>query len=96
MSKHTLGPWRVVPLAGVYNGRLSVQNSAGRTIVDVLLEPEDEQEDEANARLIAAAPDMLAALKEGDSELLGGFSPNTRIRTVLRRAIAKAEGQNDS
>lgn len=45
----------------------------------------------ANARLIAAAPELLAACRES----LSAFEANgaTRIAAVLRAAIAKAEGR---
>ena len=51
MSKHSLGPWDVDIESGIVL-------SAGRQVASV--NPIDR---EANARLIAAAPDMLAALK---------------------------------
>jgi hypothetical protein len=59
-----------------------------------------EVEADANARLIAAAPDLLAALKEYEAH---GFAvpqsehpeavEQRRIRAMMRAAIAKAEGQ---
>jgi hypothetical protein len=60
MSKHTPGPWAVGPdlevfyaLNGVEITRpLKLTSMAGRT-----------EEDRANARLIAAAPELLEALK---------------------------------
>ncbi len=54
MSKHTPGPWtvnyrRVTPVAGKQDGTDDVCHVYG--------------DNEANARLIAAAPQLLAALK---------------------------------
>jgi hypothetical protein len=44
---------------------------------------------ESNAPLIAAAPDMLAALK-----YIADFEPeHLRLREIARAAIAKAEGK---
>ena len=45
---------------------------------------------EANARLIAAAPEMLEALKESAGWFLSGF-----IRDRALAVIAKAEGRSD-
>lgn len=55
MSQHTAGPWRLIEMdgkaVGVQMGR------AGGFIIDAGANPE------ANARLIAAAPELLDALK---------------------------------
>ena len=60
MSKHTEGPWFVTvavpPLIYIED-----QRRDGETICTVT--DEGRPQDEANARLIAAAPDMLAMLK---------------------------------
>jgi len=55
--------------------------------------PLDEQD--ANARLIAAAPELLAALDEllGDVELLNEPYRNEAICERARAAIAKAKGK---
>lgn len=51
--------------------------------------------DHANARLIAAAPDLLAALKSVLSVGGGttGFSADHPTNIAIRAAIAKAEGK---
>lgn len=56
---------------------------------------------EANARLIAAAPEMLDALKKIDElgsdisiEGLSSYSDLMRAGTIARAAIAKAEGRS--
>ena len=49
----------------------------------------------ANARLIAAAPDMLEALREIAGT--NGGSPldrNTKMKRIARAAIARATGKN--
>lgn len=63
-AKHTPGQWRVnwgrdtsYPL-GVHNGKVNVVTAFGRCA---------SPEATANARLIAAAPDLLAALKRLDA-----------------------------
>ena len=53
-----------------------------------------EGEEEANAILAAAAPDMLAALKLADAALeIGGFQDIQPVRATIRAAISKAEGR---
>ena len=50
----------------------------------------------ANARLIAAAPDMLAALREISDSIIGDDVPGRELRAIARTAraaIAKAEGR---
>lgn len=95
MSAHTPGPWVVWEgHAEVFAGPAK-SNTPGmirgtRGIVancesDDFGENEDEQE--ANARLIAAAPDLLEALRC----LLSGV-PGAEV--TARAAIAKAEGKS--
>ena len=48
-------------------------------------------ETEANARLIAAAPDLLDALKEASNHLTWG-DVDTEVAQKVNAAIAKAEG----
>ena len=54
MTKHTQEPWRV----GTFGGQLEVIHDSAKSICSVC--PVNGL---ANARLIAAAPDLLAALK---------------------------------
>lgn len=53
---------------------------------------EPDGEAEANARLIASAPDLLAALKDLETELKAQGIEWTTKRENARAAIAKAEG----
>lgn len=89
MSKHTPGPWTVGEKRGLKRGNY---------IVFPL--PEDDEID-ANARLIAAAPDLLAALKKTLRAAVpverGELASDMLIRLsnigfVVRAAITKAEG----
>ena len=91
MSKHTPGPWKTVarnyPIAdtGDYDGCWEVlTGDPKKPIVQIW---GDSDEDEANARLIAAAPDLLEALRDmvdhGDATAFA----------KARAAIAKAEAQ---
>lgn len=67
MSKHTPGPWRV----GTYGDRLAIY--ADGIYVAVVYSPPDDvafiPEATANARLIAAAPDMLHRLHQAAAVL---------------------------
>ena len=91
MSKHTPGPWVVV-------GRLTKYVEArlvGRLIQEVaacgptMADEGYGQQQEANARLIAAAPDLLEALKRCKFDSL---NMTLEDREFCRAAIAKATG----
>jgi hypothetical protein len=109
MSKHTPGPWvassrnsSVVgwPVVG-RNGR-SICNLTMPRAVSVT--PAYEEESRANAHLIEAAPDMLAALKslrddpitfagdKRDHSILEDY--RELILPLINEAIAKAEGRS--
>jgi len=61
MNKHTAGPWTVEGTASNnFNGNIDIMSAEGsKTICEVW----DWTEQTANAALIAAAPEMLGALK---------------------------------
>ena len=90
MSKHTPGPWNTMVSAG------SVWGSDGEWVCDPSngnAYPTDRQR--ANARLIKAAPDMLAALEAivADAEYLALVGDNHARRMAAKAAIAKAKGE---
>ena len=64
MSKHTPGPWEVDITGGREKAVFKADDPGGQIckLPGALFEPSAEVR-QANARLIAAAPDMLAALK---------------------------------
>ncbi|HFF2105780.1 TPA: hypothetical protein ACGBGH_004783 [Pseudomonas aeruginosa] len=98
MSKHTPGPWFV-------NGRESYTKYVEARIGGGLLQEvaacgptEQQEQQEANARLIAAAPELLEAL-QGMIEVYGGqynddclpkASTELELIQQARAAIAKA------
>ena|SRR5438477_7786278 len=89
-SAPTPGPWRLRE-----NNRLVVGNSdkLDTPIAVVDMTSIVAEEAQANARLIAAAPDLLAALKEVASMIEAYHEvPPTRANMV-RAAIARAEGR---
>lgn len=90
MSKHTPGPWRL-------NRRFcfNVEDQNGRTIARINFDHETYDEAMANARLIAAAPDLLAATEAALALLQADIPDNWRDRVCgqLQTAIAKARGE---
>lgn len=101
MTKHTTGPWVHHPDDNI------ITTSAGRLILEWFARSNHKlsgetsiEERDANARLVAAAPDLLEALKGLDEAYCRAGSPLTkeerqedRMRLIkARAAIAKAEG----
>lgn len=101
-AKHTPGIWRVAGYVDEdeRDGAVAVVAHDGFIVAEVLKWPQQD----ANARLIAAAPDLLAVAKEcidlaklaeslcgcrGDDDYVWG------IQERLEAAIAKAEGRHD-
>lgn len=95
MNKHTPGPWHV----GAGNGLGHIFPDTGRTRLEeggTALYPVasinggwNAVEDAANGQLIAAAPDLLHALRQIDSNAAESVE---WIRRVARAAITKATG----
>jgi hypothetical protein len=84
---HTLGPWQLhedfggwlVDIGDFYNSH------GGGDLIEV--------ESEGNARLIAAAPDLLAALEYSLPWL--ELRSNENTVALVRAAIKKAKGETD-
>ncbi len=112
MSQHTKGPWRVdeTKALGAYGVWTDYATHPGHDnagypsqICAMPLSDEliDREQRDANARLIAAAPDLLAALidlverAETVNESSGEYGPDFFSPGLLaksRAAVAKAEG----
>lgn len=104
-TKHTPGPWRYgAPWDKPNGGRTIFGRHVDEYIADVYAghhadDSVDGPRGEANARLIAAAPDLLAALEAyvaGDFEAQGSTLAAQRHnarRDAARAAIAKARGE---
>ena len=95
MSKHTPGPWQYVLQGGT---TLFITEADGSTIICVRVTENTTAHSRlaANARLIAAAPDLLEALRRfADTDLTNPIVRDTFGFDVLhaRAAIAKAEGK---
>lgn len=85
MTKHTPGPWKYT-ISAKHN-RPQISGKDGHQIC--LLWRDGEME--ANARLIAAAPELLEALKNlANQTVINEY--NGHCFTAARKAIAKAEG----
>lgn len=100
--KHTDGPWSIIPqsngtslIAREYETGNQMKPKGLRLVAFTMQRGSSLPEDEANARLIAAAPDMLAALKEflfcvvHENGLEAYWKAHDRARAV----IANAEGR---
>jgi hypothetical protein len=90
MSKHTPGPWHYFETE---DGRCRVKPLNGKYIVAECsaMEPQCEEQG-SNARLIAAAPDLLEALRRLlDSGDVRDAAEKGAL-AAARAAIAKAEG----
>ena len=98
-AKHTPGPWRPTfgQLVRVFpkgsNSPICGVHIRGKFVGK---QKRSHEEADANARLIAAAPDMLEALKEIETRLSGDGYVDSDDKVAglmsIRAAIAKAEG----
>lgn len=93
MSKHTPGPWTV-------GGARTLKVWGGPSPRDVICEPWHVAvgSRKANAHLIAAAPEMLEALKELDAHwsAVGPYAigHDGERASKIKALIAKAEGRS--
>lgn len=90
-TAHTPGPWMT--------GGYTVTANNGNLLVAKLYREQKLQdaESDANARLIAAAPDMMEALKRIQAAFAAPTEWTSKIATEMagvRAAIAKAEGRS--
>lgn len=98
-APHTLGPWHVVDPNGhsIEKGYfrldgyrpISIANEKGHRVCFV----GEHTKDLARARLIAAAPDLLAALKLASARLESGNEVDQACARHCRAVVAKAEGR---
>ena len=104
MSGHTPGPWRVF---GRMTGKVISENAPGVVEIcetgdfrDAELVPFNGERWNADARLIAAAPDMLEVLQGCEAAMCEASNMHNRSAQVLsehihaaRAAIARATGE---
>ena len=97
MARHTEGPWELDDSEKYYRRGAIRRNGMVVAFMNDNWQPITAEERLANARLIAAAPDMLEALRK----VQGYFAPVTHVgdvqmRDEVRAAIAKATGGQDA
>lgn len=101
---YTPGPWRLGHLLVAPDIELSVHDSEGWSIADCNARVRPTEENMANARLIARAPELLEALKRAEQiirNLVDGFQLHSECSRVnlknelmnIQEDIAKAEGR---
>ena len=95
MSKHTPGPWRTGKGAG---SRYTVYDKFSQRVGDffegVMATQRSDEECAANARLGAAAPDLLATLVDAHDIIDAIGQPETaEVAARMRAVIAKAKGE---
>lgn len=95
MSKHTQGPWFSGPKCEIsgWVDIFSIEADGGKSLPFAACKHHDQ---EANARLIAAAPELLEALKlcYEHCRLYHPEVEQNNVGESVRAAIAKAEGAN--
>jgi hypothetical protein len=99
---HTAGPWEVGEIGNGQPGYVYCNNSMGSAVAIVFGKPLQfsvftRAEEEANARLIAAAPDLLEALimvRDADEDCRRDGLPTIppMARNKIDQALAKVEG----
>ncbi len=104
-AQHTPGPWEHAEAGSWRNGkRISTEYFVRRpednvSIAADIIDPETSEPSEANAQLIAAAPELLEALKkltaafERTGLKLYSLSGQPTATDLAIAAIAKAEGR---
>jgi hypothetical protein len=91
VSKWTPGPWQIQPISPI---RVHPEIFAGKVrLADVLSYGVGTQAATANARLIAAAPELLAACKSALARIESDISDDCAEAHGLRAALRAAEGE---
>lgn len=103
MAKHTEGPWRSSCMVMDADDWTALNASGPKgSVIDIVQRGQDviaavwcgddcDGEEAANARLIAAAPDLLEALEDAERALTAcNFDETSNTMRDIRAAIAKA------
>jgi hypothetical protein len=95
-DKHTPGPWtiRQENQRGIY-GNILIQDSNSHTIAELV--PSNRRRGKADARLIAAAPELLEALEAAEAKLIGliqgpDYGISGELLSLVHGAIKAAKG----
>ena len=92
MSEHTPGLWEVTQIS-TKNAHVESKKSAGSIAVVHTSYTIDRKALVANARLIAAAPDLLEQLERILGLINNGDTVDERDALSISRSIAKAKGE---
>ena len=93
-ATHTPGPWSALPGHSCI-GFIDIISRLDGVVAQVTQSDNSPSEtDIANAHLIAAAPELLEALKLADAMLSGANMNANVVERKIRAAIAKAEGKS--
>ena len=96
-TQHTPGPWHICEVSAALNRSPLIRDAQGMALAETF-RPNNSQASQinrdANARLIAAAPEILDALAEmlADADTLQEPYRNEAVCERARAAIAKATG----
>lgn len=93
MTKHTPAPWKRLDTkdhpAGYSLINIGGSDGSAVAIARTWLNRPDVETLEANARLIAAAPDLLAALTTYHNAIMAGRDPDKAMIERAKDALAK-------
>lgn len=92
MAEHTPGPWTNhgrIPQPGLPHSSVAAKTLIARVYSEAYGDTEQET---ANARLVAAAPDLLDAARAALDDLISDGHAHYRVAETLRAAIEKATG----
>ncbi len=99
--KHTPGEWESIqltePMGNTWRSKFVIKSDKAPGGIAVTIGGLGEVEEEANARLIASAPELLGALKDMDTHFQAHFGDRvwrqSESALTIKLAIAKAEGR---
>ena len=97
-KKHTPGSWKTQPHISL--DRLEIRDADGRRIAECAMDfPMSAKTHDANARLIAAAPELLAALEVAKQFIQNGIEygyintpEDEGVLAMIKKAVRKAKG----
>ena len=89
-SKATAGPWKLFQFGGPQIGNANT----GEAVCTMLGNEKNKNDSiHANAALIAAAPDLLAACQEFVRKVETGEAKSTKSYAQMKAAISRATGE---
>lgn len=87
MSGYTKGPWKLFPITRFGQLSRTIQSGDGRINIGMVYISQSENTGEGNARLMAAAPELLQMLKTVRRTLLeAGGDPMPTMDALIAKA----------